>query len=302
MSQVHWLALASIPGVGGVTARRLLERFGDVEEVFRAPVEELMAIPRVTDDIAGQISGAPLEQLQEELYRLSEEEIELLTREDARFPSRLRELPDAPIVLFMSGSLRREDERAAAIVGTREPSAESRERASILARELALRGVTIVSGLAIGIDTAAHHGALEVQGGRTLAVLGSGIRMIHPRENSELGERISRHGALLSELMPNTPPRGPQLMARDRIVSGLSRAVIVVEAGPKSGSLDTAARARKQKRVIFALPGSAGTDGLLRGGARALNWETIDYDALAEAISNNGIADDGKGSYQGRLL
>lgn len=301
MSLVHWLALASISGLGGVTAHRLLERFGDVEEVFRAPAAELVAIPRVTRDIAEQIGRAPLDQLQEELYGLSEEEIEVLTWEDARFPASLKELPDAPIILFMRGRLQRQDNAAVAIVGTREPSVENAERAAVLARELALRGLTIVSGLAMGIDTAAHRGALEAEGGRTLAVLGSGIRMIHPRENSELAERISRHGAVLSELMPNAPPRGPQLMARDRIVSGLSRAVIVVEAGTKSGSLDTAARARKQKRGVFALPSSPGTDGLIRGGATALNWENIDFDSLAELIQDAGSPSQDTGAQQ-RLL
>ncbi len=302
MSQVHWLALASISGLGGVTAHKLLERFGDVEEIFRAPVSELTAIPRVTRDIAEQIGRAPFEQLEQELYGLSEEEIDLLTWEDARFPSRLRELPDAPIVLFLRGRLQRKDESAVAIVGTREPSVENIERARILARELALRGLTIVSGLAMGIDTAAHQGALEAEGGRTLAVLGSGIRVIHPRENSELAELIVRHGALLSELMPNAPPRGPQLMARDRLVSGLSQAVIVVEAGAKSGSLDTAAKARKQRRSVLAFPASPGTDGLLRGGASALDWESIDFDALTEAIQSGAAADEDRGSQQRRLL
>jgi DNA processing protein len=302
MSQVHWLALAGISGLGGVTAHKLLERFGDVQEIFRASVSELTAVPRVTKDIAEQIGRAPLEQLQEELYGLSEEEIDLLTWEDARFPSRLRELPDAPVVLFMRGRLRGEDEFAVAIVGTREASVENMERATILARELAVRGLTIVSGLAVGIDTAAHRGALEAEGGRTLAVLGSGIRVIHPRENSELAERISQRGAVLSELMPNAPPRGPQLMARDRIVSGLSQAVIVVEAGTKSGSLDTAAKARKQKRGVFALPASPGTDGLLRGGASALDWESINFDALTETIQSGVTANEDRGSRQRRLL
>ncbi len=301
MSNVHWLALASISGLGGATAHKLLERFGDVEGIFQASVSDLTAIPRLTEDIAEQIARAPLEQVREELYGLSEEEIDLLTWEDARFPSRLRELPDAPIILFTRGRLQRKDEFAVAIIGTREPSLENMERARILARELALRGLTIVSGLALGIDSAAHRGALEAEGGRTLAVLGSGIRVIHPRENSELADRIMRHGAVLSEWMPNAPPRGPQLMARDRIVSGLSQAVIVVEAGTKSGSLDTAAKARKQKRGVFALPASPGTDGLLRGGASALDWDSIDFDALAKAIQSERTENDERESQQRRL-
>jgi len=156
------------------------------------------------------------------------------------------------------------------------------EVATIFGRELAARGLTVVSGLALGVDAAAHRGAFEA--GRTLAVLGSGIRFIHPKENTELAEQIVRRGALLSELHPNTPPRGPQLMARDRIVSGLSRAVIVVEAGEKSGSLDTAGRAAKQGRLVFAVPGSAGTDQLIAAGARRLDPASLDFDALADEI------------------
>lgn len=155
-----------------------------------------------------------------------------------------------------------------------------------MARELARRGLCVVSGLALGIDTAAHVGALEAEEGRTIAVLGSGIRVIHPRENAELAERIAHHGAVVSELMPNAPPRGPQLMARDRLISGLSKAVIVVEAGVQSGSLDTAARARKQERLVYAVPGSAGTEGLLKSGAKRLDADALDFDALAEEIYN----------------
>lgn len=134
--------------------------------------------------------------------------------------------------------------------------------------ELAGRGLTVVSGMAAGVDTAAHRGALASQSGWTLAVLGSGIRVIHPHSNSGLAEKISSRGALLSELHPNAPPRGPQLMARDRIISGLSQVVIVVEAGLKSGSLDTASRGKKQGRPFYAVPGSEGTDYLVWEGAR----------------------------------
>ncbi len=302
MSKAHWLALASISGLGGVTMHKLLDQFGDVEGIFRASTEELMAIRRVTQDVAEQIHRAPLEELQTELYALSEEEIELLTWEDARFPPRLRDLPDAPIVLFMRGRLKREDDFAVAIVGTREASAESMERSTTLARELASRGLTIVSGLAAGIDTAAHRGALDVEEGRTLAVLGSGIRVIHPRENAELAGHITRRGALLSEFMPNAPPRGPQLMARDRIVSGLSQAVIVVEAGAKSGSLDTAAKARKQKRGVLAIPGSPGADGLLRGGASPLEWTKINFDQLADRIRTGNASTEDSAPQQPSLL
>ncbi|MGB8646523.1 MAG: DNA-processing protein DprA [Anaerolineae bacterium] len=296
MSKAHWLALASLPGVGGVTARKLLERFGDVEGIFAALPEELAEVPRVTPEIAQAIATTALEQREEEIYGLAEEEIDLLTWEDARFPKLLRLLPDAPLVLYLRGRLSRDDAYAVAIVGTRTPSARAVELAQWLAGGLAERGLTVVSGLALGIDTAAHVGALDAEGGRTLAVLGSGIRVIHPRENLELAERIANRGALLSEFPPNAPPRGPQLMARDRITSGLSRAVIVVEAGTKSGSLDTAARSRKQGRLVYAVPGSPGTDGLLKTEARRLEDDpaAIDLDDLAEVIRGHAVEATGR--------
>ncbi len=285
MSTVHWLALTTIPGIGGATARRLIERFGDVESIFEASPAELTEIPRVTEAVAAQLLAAPLDQLENELLSLNDEGIELLTWADERFPARLRPLPDAPLVLFMRGALAADDEQAAAIVGTREPSRSAVNMAHRLGRELAARGLTVVSGLALGIDTAAHRGATET--GRTIAVLGSGIRYIHPRENAELAEEIVGCGAILSELHPNTPPKGQHLMARDRLVSGLSRAVIVVEAGEKSGSLDTASKAQKQGRLVYAVPGSTGTDQLLASGALRVEPESVDFDQLAREIGRH---------------
>jgi DNA processing protein len=285
MSNAHWLALTTLSGIGGVTARKLLDRFGDVESIFIASPDELATIPRLTAAMADQLLAAPIEQLESELLSLNDEGIDLLTWDDDRFPDCVRVLADAPMVLFVRGAIKKEDAQAVAIVGTREPSQRAVEAATTLGRELAARGLTIVSGLALGVDTAAHRGAIDSDGGRTLAVLGSGIRFIHPKENTELAEEIVSNGALLSELHPNTPPRGPQLMARDRIISGLSRAVIVVEAGEKSGSMDTAARAKKQGRAVYAVPGSAGTEQLLSGGAHRLEMRSLDFDAVAEEIS-----------------
>lgn len=284
MSKAHWLALASVSGIGGATTKKLLEQFGDIEAVFDATDAQLLEIPRLTESVVEQLRAVALEKVQEDIYALAQEDIEVWTWDDARFPARLRALKDAPVILFARGALRQADVNAVAIVGTREPMEASTRLAATLARELALRGLTVVSGLALGIDTAAHRGALDAEEGRTVAVLGSGIRAVHPRENAELAERIASRGAVLAEVMPNTPPRGPQLMARDRIISGLSRAVIVVEAGTQSGSLDTAERGRKQGRLVYAVPGSAGTEGLLKGGARRLDADAFDFDALAKEI------------------
>ncbi len=284
MSKAQWLALAALPGVGGVTLKRLVERFGSVAGVFDAADDDLRHVPRVTAETVARLRATSLDQLEAELVSLSDEGVQVLTWDDDAYPAGLRPLTDAPPVLFLRGGLRPSDQTAVALVGTRQPTARGAHYAEGLACELAARGVTIVSGLALGIDTLAHQGALLAPEGRTLAVLGSGLRVVHPGENRALAERIEGRGAVLSEFRPDTPPRGPQLMARDRIVSGLSRAVIVVEAGEKSGSLDTAEKARRQGRPVLAVPGSPGTDLLLQQGAEALDPAAADLDGLVRRL------------------
>jgi DNA processing protein len=284
MSKAHWLALTSISGVGGVTVRRLIERFGSVEEVFDAPDDELLQVSRITPDVIAQMHAISLENLESDLASMSYDFLQVLTWDDDDYPENLRSISDAPPLLFVLGDMLRDDARAVAIVGTREPSPPRLALAEMMARELSGRGVTIVSGLALGIDSAAHRGALLADGGRTLAVLGSGMRAIHPRENVPLAEEIATRGALISEFLPNTPARGQNLMARDRIISGLSLAVIVIEAGIKSGTLDTAAKAQRQGRALFAVPGSPGTDALLSAGATLLDSQHPDYDGLVERL------------------
>jgi DNA processing protein len=228
----------------------------------------------------------------ENLEALAEAGIDVLSWDDDSYPANLLTVSDAPPLLFVRGALLPADSNAVAIVGTREPSAASAALADKLGCELAQRGLTIVSGLALGIDTAAHTGALEAQRGRTLAVLGSGINAIFPRENIELAEHIAQRGALLSELRPNTPASGPSLMARDRIVSGLSRAVIIIEAQERSGTMDTARRAQAQSRLLIAVPGSPGSDVLLRQGALRLDPQTLDLDTLAERMRAHPVGED----------
>jgi len=185
-------------------------------------------------------------------------------------------------VLVTKGQIK-QDDSAIAIIGTREPSAQASEAARSLARGLADRGITIVSGLALGIDTAAHLGALDAQGGRTIAVLGCGLRHVHPRSNAGLATQIVGRGALVSELHPSTPIQGRHLMARDRIIAGLSRVVVVVEAGLNSGSLDTAQRAMTQGRLLYAMQGSEGTDDLISKGVQPITPDSAELDVLAAA-------------------
>ena len=285
MSKIHWLALSMTPGIGGATARKLVERFGSAEAIFDATDEELLQVPRISSAIVEGLRAVSLEALEYELTSMDDEGVSVLTWDDDDYPSNLRRASDSPPLLFARGHVMATDENAVAIVGTREPSSSSSALAETLARGLAERGLTIVSGLALGIDTAAHLGALNADGGRTLAVLGSGLRVIHPSQNASLAEDIVNHGALLSEFHPGAPPSGPNLMARDRVVSGLSKAVIVVEAGSKSGSMDTAEKAHRQGRQVFVFPGSPGTDDLWASGATALDPDAVNLDELVALIN-----------------
>ncbi len=286
MNEVYWLALSTIPGIGGKTAKRLIERFGSLPAAFEASEEELAAIPRMSAETIAGMKEAPLDRLDDELCDLRSDGIRLLSWDNEDYPANLLRADDAPPILYLAGTLDASDERAVSVIGTREPSEASTDLARRLSGEFAGAGFTVVSGLALGIDAAAHEGALDARG-RTLAVLGSGIRNIHPRSHVPLAERVIESGGLLSELHPNTPVQGRNLMARDRIVSGLSLAVVVVEAGLKSGSLDTASKAQKQGRLVLAVPGSPGTDELISGGALAIDPAAVDTDALIERIGSH---------------
>jgi len=204
-----------------------------------------------------------------------------LSPADARYPSRLAEVPDAPATLHVRGSLVDADALAVAIVGSRRATPYGLEVAETLAADLAARGVTIVSGLARGIDAAAHRGALRV-GGRTLAVLGSGVDVIYPPENRRLAAEIMERGALLSQFAPGTPPLPQNFPTRNQVIAALSLAVVVVEAAEKSGSLITARLAAELGREVLAVPGritapeSRGANRLIQDGAHvAMGWEDV---------------------------
>ncbi|HVC63874.1 MAG TPA: DNA-processing protein DprA, partial [Candidatus Dormibacteraeota bacterium] len=204
-----------------------------------------------------------------------------LSRADVRYPSRLAEVPDAPATLHVRGALVDADALAVAIVGSRRATPYGLEVAETLAADLAARGVTIVSGLARGIDAAAHRGALRV-GGRTLAVLGSGIDVIYPPENRRLAAEIAERGALLSQFAPGTPPLPQNFPTRNHVIAALSLAVVVVEAAEKSGSLITARLAAELGREVLAVPGritapeSRGANRLIQDGAHvAMGWEDV---------------------------
>lgn len=289
----YWVLLNSVSGVGPKTFRALVEHFGNPKAVLEAQTKELEARPRITSQMVEVMKNGikSIAQVEENLLALQDEGVEVLTLADHEYPENLKLASDAPPVLYLRGRILPVDRRAVAVVGSREASREALDFARMLAAALVEAGVTVVSGLAPGIDGAAHAGALEAAG-RTIAVLGSGIRVVFPPEHAEMALSIAETGAVVSELEPNTRASGPNLMARDRIISGLSLGVVVVQAGQDSGSMDTAQRAQKQNRPVFAVdwPGNAaetaGNRALLRGGAHPLAVESlVKVDSLLARLS-----------------
>jgi DNA processing protein len=272
--KLPWLGLRSIPGVGLVLAQRLVRHFGGPAAVFQASQLDLMAVPGVSPAMAQAILGfRDWDKLEEQLARLAALGAEMITGDDPRFPARLQEIPYPPPFLFVKGTLAPEDHLAVAVVGTRGASYYGLKAGRRLAGALASRGVTVVSGLARGIDTAAHQGALEMSG-RTLAVLGCGLDVVYPPENRQLYQDIPEHGALVSEFPLGAPPEARNFPIRNRIISGLALGVVVIEAGIKSGTAITVRYALDQGREVFAVPGpidsptSAGPHRLIQDGAK----------------------------------
>jgi len=268
-----WLALKKVEGVGNLGFKTLVEAFGSPAEVFAAPYEALRCIPGIGEKTARQIlSFRDWEACYAELRRVREQSISLVTFLDPDYPRRLLNIYDFPPLLYVKGVLSNDD-IPVAVVGSRQASPYGRFTTERLCRELALKGITIVSGMARGIDSSAHSGALAGRG-RTLAVLGSGLDVIYPPENEPLFRKIAAQGAVISEFPLGTPPNAAHFPARNRIISGISLGVVVVEAGIKSGSLITARIALEQGREVFAVPGaidssgSRGTHRLLKEGAK----------------------------------
>jgi len=270
----HWLALSLTPGVGSVLFKRFLERFETPEEVFRASAVDLLSVEGVGERIVEEIQKGSFEKkVERELSLLRRVGGTIVTSGDETYPSRLKNIYDPPPVLYMRGRLRKEDDVAVAIVGSRKTSSYGRAMTERVSQELASRGVTIVSGMARGIDSVAHQGAISA-GGRTIAVLGCGVDVVYPPENRNLFQDIIDHGAVLSEFPMGSPPEGSHFPKRNRVISGLSVGVVVVEAGQRSGSLITANCALEQGRDVFAVPGnigmasSRGTNQLIKQGAK----------------------------------
>ena len=255
----YWLALRLVRGVGNVTYRELLERFQSPDVIFKTPVSALVDAgihPTVAQAIAAFDQWKTVET---ELQKLTRTHARLVTRTDDNYPINLTHLHDPPPFLYVHGDLLPTDRFAIAIVGSRSASTYGRTMARELARGLAEKGVTIVSGLARGVDAEAHRATIAV-GGRTLAVLGSGIDVIYPSEHRSLAQEVTTHGALVSEFSLGSKPDAMHFPYRNRVISGLTLGTVVVEANEKSGSLITARCALEQNREVFAVPGNVTSD------------------------------------------
>jgi DNA processing protein len=282
----YWIALRLVAGLGNVTCKNLLEHFGDAERIFAASRKALAEVegvgPQMVEAI-GQFSRS--DAIDREIERIEAAGIKVVTFASPLYPQSLKRIYDPPPLLYCKGSLTPADAAAVAVVGSRSASDYGRRVAADICGEIALAGLTVVSGMARGIDSEAHAAALAAKG-RTIAVLGCGADIVYPLENKKLYERIAESGAVLSEYSMGTKPNAYNFPARNRIISGLSLGVVVVEAGMKSGSLITARVALEQGREVFAVPGSIysfktkGPHSLIRSGAKLVEGAADIFEEL----------------------
>lgn len=270
----YWLALASVQGLGSVRIRRLITRFGSAQAVFGAELPEIARLPSFNPVLASRILTASgnFSALRERLDALKDQEVRVLCPEDTAYPLQLRHLPDAPGILCTVGTLTEIGNQCVAIVGTQDPSIEGIQLTLSLATELVLAGFTVVSGLAAGIDSYAHSGALAGIG-KTIGVVATDLSAIYPARNNSLAMEVYEHGCLFSEHPFLTTPSPGNLIQRNRIISGLSVATIVVEALKTGGAMHTARYAQRQDRAVLTCrwetrhPQSEGPRELIKAGA-----------------------------------
>lgn len=268
----YYLGFNIVNGIGPARLDRLIERCGSIEAAWRAKLPDMIAAGLDAKICTALIQAQRTLDLDAELERAERAGIQLLTRDDAGYPAALAQIPAPPPLIYIKGRLEEVDDWSVAVVGTRSPSIYGRDAARRIVGDLAGAGVTVVSGLAIGIDTTAHTAALEA-GGRTIAVLASGLDQVYPERNRALAEQIIAQGALVSEFPIGTRPIPQLFPVRNRVISGLSLGTLVIEAGIGSGALITVRYALEQGRDVFAVPGqifspkSAGPNQLIRDGA-----------------------------------
>ncbi len=271
----YWIGINLVKGIGAVRLRALLNHFGDAKTAWGGTPDELRAAglsKKLVERFTQVRQNVNLDVL---WHQIAEKNIRVMTWSDADYPARLREIAQPPPILYLRGELVGEDSWAVAIVGTRRVTSYGRQVAEEIASFLAQNGITVVSGLARGVDGIAHQAALKA-GGRTLAILGSGVDRIYPPEHRTLAENITKSGAVISDYPPGTPPESSNFPPRNRIIAGLSMASVIIEAGETSGALITAKFAVDQGREVFALPGnifapqSKGPNRLIQQGAHPL--------------------------------
>jgi DNA processing protein len=290
----YWVGFSLIPGVGRVRLGQLESYFGNLESAWKASPAELKRSGLDAGTIESVTTSRPRISLDSEMEKLERYGVTVVTCHDADYPARLKEIYDYPPLLYIRGSLVAQDEWCLAVVGTRRATVYGRQVAEEIVADLAHNKITIVSGLAKGIDSVAHHTALE-SGGRTLAVFASGLDIVYPSDNVNLACRIMSQGAIISEYPLGTKPRAENFPRRNRIMSGLSLGVLVVEAGESSGAMITAHLALEQNREVFAIPGSIlspasqGTNQLIQEGAKLVRsyrdiLEELNLTAVAQQI------------------
>jgi len=296
-----WLALKNVTGIGNHLYKRLLDQFQEPEKVFSAPKTDLMMVAGVSERIAGAIKGFRLnDQINKEIELAEKQQCRIVTFSDPEYPPLLRHIPDPPPYIYVKGRLD-DTNHCVAVVGSRNASSYGKSIAIRLSRDLASRGLGIVSGMARGIDTAAHMGAIAVNG-QTIAVLGSGLGVIYPPENRRLYDEIIENGAVISEFPIEEGPNAYNFPARNRIISGIALGTLVVEATKRSGSLITARLAGEQGREVFAVPGSVnsakstGAHNLLKQGAKlvASAEDVIEefYQFQNKAVNQNTVSEE----------
>lgn len=292
MSEVkYWIGFNIVRGIGPAKVRALLDHFCDLRLAWEATADQLRAAGLDSRALKSLLAVREKLDLEAEVARLARAGVRVVTWSSPDYPDRLRHIYHPPPVLYLRGSLAPADEWAVAVVGTRRATVYGKEATRRIAGELARAGVTVVSGLAKGIDTAAHRAALEA-GGRTIAVLGCGVDVTYPAENRNLMQRILEQGAVISEYALGTPPESSNFPPRNRIISGLSLGVVVVEAAQRSGALITADFAAEQGREVFAVPGnmfnrtSKGCNRLIQQGAKLL----LDVDDILEELNLTMVA------------
>lgn len=289
----YWLALKFSEGAGNIACCRLLERFGSPRNIFQQSSRDLMQVEGISRKVAEAVSSfRGWDQVEREIESARKYDAKIITADDPSYPQLLKAIPDRPFLLYVKGELI-PDQACLAVVGSRRAGTYGRYTTEKFCRDLAMSGICVVSGMARGIDSAAHRGALSARG-RTVAVLGSGLDVVYPPENRKLFDQIAETGAVVSEYPFATPPIAANFPPRNRIISGMSLGVVVMEASEKSGSLITARMALEQGREVFAVPGSIdhpgsrGTHRLIKEGAKLVETVNDIFEEIALRLNHHG--------------